>query len=254
MCLIFTAIKVHPEYPLVIAANRDEFYSRPSAPAAFWSEAPDLLAGRDLRAGGTWLGITRTGRLAALTNYRHPDSKREDAPSRGLLVSGFLLSGDNPVSYLEKVSVNAQVYNGFSLLAGQGRDIYCCSNRSEGIRMLEPGIHGLSNHLMDTPWPKVERGKCALQTLLEKENLSPEDLFHFLLDRTVPPDDLLPDTGIGLEMERMLSPVFVISPGYGTRSSTIILMDRTGKVTFVEKSFQNGLKNPSTVEYTYMMI
>jgi uncharacterized protein with NRDE domain len=253
MCLFFMAVDAHPDYRIVIAANRDEFYDRPSAPASFWPEAPQLLAGRDLRAGGTWLGITRAGRLAALTNYRDPESKGAEAPSRGKLVSDFLIGRENPVSYLERISSNACRYNGFSLLVGRNGDFYYYSNRSEGIRTLGPGIHGLSNHLLDTPWPKVEKGKKALGSLLAGKTICPEDLFHFLLDCTAALDELLPDTGVGLEMERMLSPVFISSPGYGTRSSTVILLERTGKVTFIEKSFYNGPENSSTVEHSFML-
>jgi uncharacterized protein with NRDE domain len=253
MCLIFVALDAHPNFRIVIAANRDEFYDRPAAPASFWHEAPQLLAGRDLRAGGTWLGITRAGRVAALTNYRDAASGSAGAPSRGRLVSNFLLSREPPVPYLEKISADASRYNGFSLLVGQGARFYYYSNRSEGIRMLGPGIHGLSNHLLDTPWPKVEKGKEALKSLLARESFCPEDLFHFLLDREAAPDGLLPDTGVGLKMERMLSPVFVHSPGYGTRSSTVILLDRTGRAAFTEKSFENGAEDPYVVERSFML-
>jgi uncharacterized protein with NRDE domain len=253
VCLIFVAVDAHPNYPVVIAANRDEFYDRPSAPASFWPEAPQLLAGRDLRAGGTWLGVTRTGRMAALTNYRDPESNRAEAPSRGNLVSDFLLGQEKPVSYLERISANADRYNGFSLLVGQGAHFHYYSNRARGIRALGPGIHGLSNHLLDTPWPKVEKGKQALRALLAGESICPKDLFHCLLDRAAAPDELLPNTGVGLELERMLSPIFISSPGYGTRSSTVILLDQIGKVTFIEKSFQNGSEDPSTVEHSFML-
>ncbi|MDM7996989.1 MAG: NRDE family protein [Acidobacteriota bacterium] len=253
MCLIFAAIDAHPEYRLVIAANRDEFYERPSAPAAFWPEAPQLLAGRDLRAGGTWLGITRTGRIAALTNYRHPDSKSVEAPSRGHLVSDFLLGRDKPVPYLERISADADRYNGFNILVGQNTELYHYSNRASGIRKLGPGIHGLSNHLLDTPWPKVEKGIQALKILLSGKELIPEDLFRLLRDRTTPPDDALPDTGVGLEMERMLSPVFISSPNYGTRSSTVILLNREGRITFIEKSFGHGFGDSSMVEHAFTL-
>jgi uncharacterized protein with NRDE domain len=252
MCLIFVAIEVHPKYPLVIAANRDEFYDRPSAPASFWREAPQLLAGKDLRAGGTWLGVTKTGRIAALTNYRDPKSNRADAPSRGALVSDFLLGRNKPVSYLEKVAADANRYNGFNLLVGQGFNFYYYSNRAKEQSALEPGIHGLSNHLLDTPWPKVEKGKQALRTLLAQESFRPEDLLRFLLDREPAADDVLPDTGVGLEMERMLSPVFISSPGYGTRSSTIVLLDCAGMLTLVEKSFQNSSGNSTTVQHSFV--
>jgi uncharacterized protein with NRDE domain len=253
MCLIFVAVDAHPIYQIIIAANRDEFYDRPSAPASFWPEAPQLLAGRDLRAGGTWLGVTRTGRIAALTNYRDTETKSADAPSRGDLVSNFLLGRNEPIAYLAQISANAGRYNGFNLLVGQNAHIYYYSNRTGGFRTLGPGIHGLSNHLLDAPWPKVEKGKQTLRSLLAGKSIYPEDLFHFLLDRSAAPDALLPDTGVGLEMERMLSPIFIHSPGYGTRSSTVILLDRTGRMTFIEKSFQNGAENPSAVEYSYML-
>lgn len=253
MCLIFVAVDAHPNYRTVIAANRDEFYERPSAPASFWPEAPQLLAGRDLRAGGTWLGITKTGRIAALTNYRDPESTIAEAPSRGNLVSNFLLGREKPVPYLEQISANAHRYNGFSLFVGQSTNLYYYSNRAGGIRALGRGIHGLSNHLLDTPWPKVEKGKQALRTILTGESICPDDLFHFLLDRTAAPDELLPNTGVGLDLERMLSPVFISSPEYGTRSSTVILLDRTGRVTFIEKSFQSGSEDPSTVECSFML-
>jgi uncharacterized protein with NRDE domain len=253
MCLIFVAVDAHPIYRVVIAANRDEYYSRPSAPASFWPDAPQVLAGRDLLAGGTWLGATRTGRIAALTNYRDPASHNADAPSRGCLVSDFLLGRESPVSYLEQISLDAHRYNGFNLLVGQNAHFYHYSNRSGKICALDPGIHGLSNHLLDTPWPKVEKGKQALHALLAPENINKEDLSLFLLDRTVAPDERLPDTGAGLEMERMLAPIFIASPGYGTRSSTVILLDRAGMVSFIEKSYQNPLEDPSAVEYTFML-
>ncbi len=253
MCLIFVAVDAHPEYRIVIAANRDEYYERPSAPACFWPEAPQLFAGRDLRGGGTWFGVSRTGRIAALTNYRDPEAMKAEAPSRGRLVSDFLLGREKPDAYLERVCSNARRYNGFSLLVGQGADLYWCSNRASGVHALDPGIHGLSNHLLDTPWPKVERGKRALGDLLAEKSFCAEDLFRILLDRTPASDELLPDTGVGPELERMLSPIFIISPGYGTRSSTVLLLDRKGMFTFIEKSFQCGSENPFSAQCSFMM-
>ncbi len=252
MCLIFVAVEAHPKYRLIIAANRDEFYDRPSAPASFWSDAPWLLAGRDLRAGGTWLGVTRNGRFAALTNYRDPESNRVTAPSRGHLVSDFLLGAMESADYLAHLCPNAHQYNGFNLLAGQGADLHCYSSSTGEIQSLEPGIHGLSNHLMDTPWPKVKKGKQSLQLLLAEKDVCPEDLFRLLHDNEAAPDESLPDTGVGLALERMLSPVFINSPDYGTRSSTVLLMEQSGRVTFVEKSFRDGSGPPSTVEFSFM--
>jgi uncharacterized protein with NRDE domain len=237
MCLIIIGIEAHPKYGLVIGANRDEFYARPTAPASFWSDAPQILAGRDLREGGTWLGVTRTGRIAAVTNYRNPVSNKEGSPSRGKLVSGYLLGNEHPARYLERLSRVANEYSGFNILAGQREEIYWYSNYGKEIKKLSPGIHGLSNHLMDTPWPKVEKGVDAFGALLAAEEPSLKEMFQFLSDRAAAPDERLPDTGVGLEMERLLSPVFITSPDYGTRSSTVVMMDRSGGILLTERSF-----------------
>lgn len=237
MCLILAAIDAHPKYGLVLAANRDEYYDRPTAQAAFWPGAPHVLAGRDLREGGTWLGITRDGRVAAVTNYRAPGAKKESSPSRGKLVSGYLLGGESPVRYLEGLSRGASIYSGFNLIVGQWEEMYWYSNYGSEIIRLSPGIHGLSNHFLDTPWPKVVKGKEALGNVLTEEDPCAEDFFRFLMDRTVPPDENLPDTGVGLEAERMLSPIFISSPGYGTRSSTLVLLGRDGRFSFFERTF-----------------
>lgn len=243
MCLILLAWKSDPRFPLVFAANRDEFYERPSAPAGFWNEAPDLLAGRDLRGGGTWLGITRSGRLAALTNYRDPASVKTEAPSRGMLVSDYLRSREPPGAYLGRIADDAGRYNGFNLLAGDPEELFCFSNRGD-LQRLQPGIYGLSNHLLDTPWPKVAWGKGALKTVLAGDRgMLPEALFALLADRRRPPDDRLPDTGVGLARERLLSPLFIESELYGTRSSTVLLIDRNGETTFVERVF-DGAADP----------
>ncbi len=253
MCLIFVAIDAHPKYRIVVAANRDEFYDRPTAPASFWRENPDILAGRDLLAGGTWLGITRTGRIAALTNYRDRESFRADAPSRGRVVSGYLMSTEPPLAYLEQLSRTASRYNGFSLLAGKPDKIYCYSNRGSEIRVLSPGIHGLSNHLLDTPWPKVEKGKKEIARILDSKDISIDDLFQLLQDRVLVEDRFLPDTGVDLEWERTLSPIFISSPSYGTRSSTVILLDRSEMVTFVERCFDRGTESYSTVAHRFTL-
>ncbi|MEW6334494.1 MAG: NRDE family protein [Thermodesulfobacteriota bacterium] len=240
MCLILFAWQHHPDYPLILAANRDEFYERPTAPAAFWQDARGLLAGRDLRAGGTWLGVTRGGRFAALTNYRDPAALKEVAPSRGELVSGYLHGRRTPEAYLRRLRPEAARYNGFGLLAGNPDQLHYFSNRG-GSSAVSPGIHGMSNHLLDTPWPKVERGKQALEGLLERERTpSTESLLALLADRSRPPDERLPATGVGLEWERVLSPLFIESPLYGTRSSTVLTIDRRGCVTFVERLFNGG--------------
>ena len=240
MCLILFAWKIKEGFPLILAANRDEFYERPTAPADFWDEAPDVLAGRDLKGGGSWFGITRKGKLAALTNYRDPATLKKDAPSRGRLVSDYLLGDERPEEYLDRVASAAKRYNGFSLVVGDQTELLYFSNRGEQLR-LPPGIYGLSNRLLDTPWPKVERGKLALAKILERKGAPSEGaLFALLADRSRPPDPTLPETGVGLERERMLSPLFIESPDYGTRSSTVLTMDSRGDMTFVERAFHGG--------------
>ena len=252
MCLILLAIQSHPDYKLVLAANRDEFYERPTAPAAFWDDEPGLLAGRDLRAGGTWLGITRNGRIAAITNYRDPSSVKNNAPSRGRLVTGFLSGRQSPVEYLEGLKKDAREYNGFNLILGEKHSLYWYSNRGEGVRDLSAGIYGISNRLLDTPWTKVSRGKKMMSTLLhEEKGPSSDALFSMLADRSIPDDKELPDTGVGLDWERTLSPVFITSPDYGTRSSTLIFIDRKDRVTFIEKTFNASPDHSTTVKHDF---
>jgi len=252
MCLILLAFKADPAYKLIIAANRDEYHDRPTAPAGFWKESPHLLAGRDLRAGGTWIGITREGRIGAVTNYRDPASVKENAPSRGRLVSNFLMGREGPVEYLEKLAQGAERYNGFNLIIGEKGRIYWYSNRGDGMKELLPGIHGLSNHLLDTPWPKVVRGKDGLAGLISRgKDPFPEKLFNILRDRTVAHDDTLPDTGVGLDWERILSPIFILSPGYGTRSSTILFIDLQDHVPFIEKTFDSDPDHASELKYEF---
>lgn len=239
MCLILVAWQVHPEYPLVVAANRDEFFARPTRPAAFWNEAPDVLAGRDEQAGGTWMGLTRQGRFAALTNFRDPASHREDAASRGHLVADFLRSASTPEDYVSDIAARAGDYNGFNLLAGDGRQLFWFSNVGGEPTRLEPGIYGVCNHLLDTPWPKVRAAKSALQQALDE---LPEDtgLFHLLRDENIHPDEALPRTGVSLEWERLLSAAFVKAGHYGTRNSTVLLVGRDGWTTLDEQTWLPG--------------
>ena len=236
MCLILFAWRCHRQYDLVLAANRDEFHERPTAAAEFWEEDPRILAGRDLRGGGTWLGISTEGRIAAVTNYRDPASLKSDAPSRGALVSGFLMSEKAPGAYLDDIASCAGRYNGFSLLVGDGTSLHWFSNRGER-RELGAGLYGLSNRLLDTPWPKVVEGKQRLARVLSAKEPDGEEIFDVLSDRREAADDLLPDTGVGIEWERFLSPRFIVHSLYGTRSSTVILVSRRGRARFIERSF-----------------
>lgn len=237
MCLILLAWRAHPEYPLVFAGNRDEAYERPSAPAEFWPDEPGIYGGRDLEKGGTWLGLTLSGRIAAVTNYRN--ARGAPAPrSRGELTAAFLRGTAAPDAYLEAVARRGAEYGGYTLIAGDLERLYCTSNRTPGIQALLPGVHGLSNHLLDTPWPKVKRGKERLSALLSTgEKQLVEKLFEALADRTVAADAELPDTGVGLQRERALSPAFVAGEHYGTRASTVVLVSKRNEVLFAERGF-----------------
>jgi uncharacterized protein with NRDE domain len=238
MCLILFSLAHHPGYPLIIAANRDERYERRSAPLDFWFDAPHVAGGRDLEAGGTWLGITREGRWAALTNFRQPGSYRSDAPSRGRLVSDYLLGTMTQPQYLASIEPNAHEYNGFNLLVGDLGAIHYLSNCDGGARRIEPGVHGLSNHLLNTPWPKVALGRKYLEGLpLGSAAAIVESLLQRLRDATRPADADLPDTGIGPDRERALSPPFIEAESYGTRASTVIVVNAQGEVTIRERRF-----------------
>lgn len=236
MCLIFISLKNHATYKLIVAANRDEFYNRKTAPAEYWKDHPEILGGRDLEAGGTWLGITKSGRLSMITNYRDPKNINPSAPSRGQLVSDYLLSKIGPDVYLISLQPKAREYNGFNLITGTTDDLWYYSNYRQGIDQLTTGLYGLSNHLLGTPWPKVETGKKMISEVLSHP-FKPDDLFQVLFDDQVAKDELLPDTGVGLERERALSAMFIKSPGYGTRCSTVILVDHDNQVFFAERVY-----------------
>ena len=241
MCLILMALSSHPRYPLIVLANRDEFYARPTADAAFWDDAPHVLAGCDLREGGTWLGISKSGRFAAVTNVRGPDTVPDAPVSRGQLVGDFLLGNEDTGAYVAAVAARGQRYRGFNLVAGTGVDFHYYANR--GDRQPEPvtpGIHALSNHLLNTPWPKVERAKANLGALLAGDRIETNALLDLLLDRTPAAKHELPDTGISREREQQLSPIFVRTAEYGTRSSTLLLIDVDGEVSFTERTFVDG--------------
>lgn len=253
MCLALIALDTHPRYRLIVAANRDEFYRRPTAQAAWWEDAPELLAGCDLEQGGSWLGVTRSGRYALVTNYRSGDTPLLDgAPSRGLLVTDFLLDNAAPANYLESLQENDGLYNGYNLIIGDPKQLWYHSNRSGEIKQLPPGVYGLSNHLLDTPWPKVKRGKETLFGLLEEEGETLiQGLFTMLWDHTRADDAHLPDTGISIEWERLLSSAFIVSEDYGTRSSTVVLVEKSGKTLFIERSYGPGGQPGSTLRYEF---
>lgn len=233
MCLILLAWRVHPDFPLAVCANRDEFYARPTAKADFWSDAPQVLAGRDLEAGGTWLGLTQSGRFAAVTNYRDPGAP-DGYRSRGDLTREFLMGMASPEAFLQALEPSA--YGGFNLFLGDGERLFYYSNREGRIRELAPGIYGLSNHLLDTPWPKLTKAKAHFAKALPLLP-DPVPLLELLADETRWPDEHLPDTGVPLEWERLLSAIFVKSPNYGTRASTVLLRGQDGRGQLWERSF-----------------
>jgi uncharacterized protein with NRDE domain len=237
MCLIFLSISQHPKYKLIIAANRDEFYNRKTAPADFWKDQPQILGGRDLEAQGTWMAMTRSGKISMVTNYRDPKNIDVNAPSRGQLVTDFLLGEKSAENYLKEVEQSTKRYNGFNLITGNASELYYYSNYKPGAEKIQSGFYGLSNHLLDTPWPKVQRGKERLKSILDQSVIQASQLFQFLYDDHRAPDDQLPETGIGLERERALSSMFIKTTGYGTRCSTVILVDHQGNVEFTERVY-----------------
>jgi uncharacterized protein with NRDE domain len=249
MCLILLAWQVHPDYPLIVAANRDEFFARPTAQAAFWPESPQVLAGRDLQAGGSWLGVTRSGRFAALTNYRDP-AQNQQLPSRGRLVADFLTGKEIPENYLARIAASGVRYNGYNLLLGDSQSLWWASNVAGEARPLAPGIYGVSNDLLDTPWPKVGAGKTAMRQAIDR---LPDDgpLFDLLRNDAIHPDEHLPATGIPQAWERLLSAAFVKSPTYGTRSSTVFCQRRDGWLTFDEQTWLADAQRGGRVRYRW---
>ncbi|HMV00854.1 MAG TPA: NRDE family protein [Rhodocyclaceae bacterium] len=233
MCLILVAWRQHPQYPLVVAANRDEYHSRPSAPAAPWQEDIRVIGGKDLEAGGTWLALRSGGRFAAVTNVREPGVAKGNR-SRGLLVSDYLLCGSAPLHYCRKLEGGD--YSGFNFLAADTTALVYYSNRNGSPEVLPPGIYGVSNHFLDTPWPKLTAAKAAFTEALAALPIR-DDCFALLADRAIAPDTRLPATGVSLEWERRLSAIFVLSPDYGTRTSSVAWITASGEALLEERNF-----------------
>ncbi|MEN7550888.1 NRDE family protein [Rapidithrix thailandica] len=251
MCLILFAWDTHPDYRLILAANRDEFYQRPTLPANFWEEQPNLLAGKDLQAGGTWLGMTQEGRFSAITNYRDPEAIIKDAPTRGNLTLDYLTGHSSPEHYLENLPHEPSLYNGFNLLVGTFEQLYYYSNK-EGVPLrLPPGYYGLSNHLLNTNWPKVTKGRHQLQEIIQQHRVFATPLLDMLYDTEMAPDSQLPQTGVGLEMERQLSPKFIKMERYGTRCSTVLTIDRKKTVMFTERTYTPGSQQYQETSHSF---
>ncbi|MCU0760139.1 MAG: NRDE family protein [Steroidobacteraceae bacterium] len=250
MCLLVVAWRAHPRYRVVVAANRDEFHARPTAPMAPWSDGPPIIAGRDLQAGGTWIGVDARRRFGLVTNFRELARPRHTAPSRGRLVPGFLAAPLRASTYLDALGTDAQGYAGFNLLLGDDDELVYGSNRAERFAtVLQPGLHGLSNHLLDTPWPKLRRVRGALQQWIaratagaddagwERESADAEWLMRVFADRerAAAPHD--PSSGLSPEWERTLSAPFVLHPDYGTRCTTVLLVGHDGRAWLGERRF-----------------
>ncbi len=249
MCVIFFAYQAHPDYDLILLANRDESHQRPTKTADFWSDYPYLLAGKDLEAGGTWLGITKEGKFSALTNIQSSGGLIEEAPSRGHLVKDYLLSDLTPQTYLQQIGHN---YNGFNQLVGDPKQLYHYNSQDNITRELPPGIYGVSNASLNTPWPKVTKGIDQLSIWCGSNNKLPfEKMLNFMQDTMVPADEKLPDTGAGVDVERTLGSIFVLGEDYGTRCTSLLMIGSDGKVRFTEQSYgtQGTIKSQETFTF-----
>ena len=235
MCLLLVAYRLHPAYPLVVAGNRDEFHARPTLDADWWQGETGVLGGRDLEAGGSWLAINRQGRFAAVTNYRDRERPVGSKTSRGALISDFLASDAGPANWLN--SIDAEAYAGFNLLVADGERLGYLSNRGGGCRELEPGIYGVANATLDTPWPKVVRTRAAFEAALSKDSVHTSDLLAILGDRRLADPDDLTSGDLLLEDTHALSSPFVLAGEFGTRSSTVLLKRKDGSVLFTEQRF-----------------
>lgn len=236
MCLLAFNWNNHPEYRLIMVANRDEFFERPSQPIHHWPSG--IFAGKDLRAGGTWLGMHSNGRFAALTNVRDMRNIKSNPKSRGNLVRDFLEGNMDCLSYLSQIEGEKDAFEGFNLLVSDGQQLYYLSNYHEGVRELTPGIYGLSNALLETPWPKLTLAKSNLSRKIEEGDFQKENLMGILHSKEIAPDHELPDTGLGLQRERLMSCQFISAKGiYGTINTTVLLWKHNGEVEMRERTF-----------------
>ncbi|QSX40844.1 NRDE family protein [Shewanella cyperi] len=235
MCILFIAFRVHPDYPLILCANRDEFHHRATAAAHYWPPEGKILAGQDLQAGGTWLGLNDRGQIAALTNIRSPANHSDNRLSRGDLPLAALQQGSHFQTWLQSHSDN---YNPFNLIWGDREQLHCYNSLQRQLQPLTPGCHAISNGALDERWPKMAKGELALEALVNRpEEPDIEALLAMMKDDSIPDDKLLPDTGVGLEWERRLSSIYICHPEYGTRSTTLILQDNQGRSRYIELRF-----------------
>lgn len=237
MCLIVFSYKIHEKYPLILAGNRDEFFARPAEEAHFWDTQPPVLAGKDLEAGGTWLGVSLTGVMAALTNYRDLNNPRERERSRGKLIPDLLVNDGKINEKLRDFVQNGSQYDGFNMIAGGKKELFYINNITNRFKKLEPGMYGISNAFLNTPWPKVEAAKEKFSEIISNNNIDKEAIFTLLKNRRTYPLDELPETGLSPEMEKAVSSIFIDTGNYGTRCSTLVMIDRQNNVSFTERTF-----------------
>ncbi|MER2126086.1 NRDE family protein [Solibacillus sp.] len=240
MCLIAFAYQSHPTFPLIIIANRDEFYERPTAAAAFWEDAPMILAGRDLKMNGSWLGVSTSGRFAAITNYRDPSRPESGELSRGEIVQTFLSAKQGTSSFIDELREKRALYGGFNVLLYDGVALHHYNNVVDEHHIVPPGVHSVSNATLNTAWPKARFAKEVLQTAITAETVDTTDLISLLANEQIAPDETLPNTGVGIHLERALSAAFVNLPNYGTRCSTAITFQQNGTIQLLERTYEQG--------------
>ena len=251
MCLIVFSYQNHEKYPLILAGNRDEFFDRPAKQAHFWKNKPGILAGKDLKKGGTWLGVNREGNFAALTNYRDLNNIRENVSSRGEIVTSFLDKDLMTEKFIQQIDQNALDYNGFNLIAGNIHKLFHYSNETREYSEVKPGIHGISNALLNTSWPKVENAKNEFSEIVAEREPDANSLFDLLQNKKRYPSERLPKTGLSEEMEIAVSSAFIETDYYGTRCSTLLFIDKENKVTFIEKTHRPEPDNSDLVKFIF---
>jgi len=250
MCLIYLAWKHHPHYKLILAGNRDEFYERPTREAGFWKDNPNLLSGKDLKGGGTWLGVTKDGKFSAITNYRDPRNIKKNAPTRGHLITNYLSVEESPKNYFMNIRDRLDHYNGFNLLLGSVDALYYFNNIKKKLTSLDKGIYGLSNAFLNSPWPKVTDGLNDFQSIISG-TFNDDHLFDLLTDTRLSTDERLPNTGIPFELEKKLSARFIRTELYGTCCSTVLTIDQHDNVSFTERVYPVGKRKLLTSNYKF---
>ncbi|MDA0706276.1 MAG: NRDE family protein [Proteobacteria bacterium] len=249
MCLILIAFRSSAEYPLLVAANRDEFHARPTHPAEWWADDQDVVGGRDLQAGGTWLGLHRSGRFAAITNHRDAAPSRSGKRSRGHLVSEYLQGDVAPLEYLQ--SIDGDGYAGFNLLVSDGQSLASLSNRDGPARELAAGVYGLSNATLDTPWEKVQHGKRALNALLASNSINETALLRVLADREKGSAHDVASDHLPFATAHAITAPFIVLPEYGTRCSTVVVADRNGRWSLTERRFNPAGENAGESRFSF---